>query len=258
MGFLKFLGTAGARFVVMRQLRASGGLWLNLDDTTLLIDPGPGCLLRCLHSHPPLDPRTLDGILLTHRHLDHSNDINIMIEAMTNGGYHKKGTVYAPQDALTDDPVILRHAQHQVNTLQTLHPTHTYTLNTLTLTTSPPLHHSVETYGLTIHGKTQSIALITDTAYYPDLTTQFPADILIINVVLQDKKDGIQHLSLPDAETIIAGNHPHLAVLTHFGMTLVKAQPHTVAQAMAERLGIPVIAATDDLTLPLPYTHPTP
>jgi len=256
MGFLKFLGTAGARFVVMQQLRASGGLWLSLDDTNLLIDPGPGCLLRCLQSRPKLDPRQLDGILITHRHLDHANDVNIMIEAMTNGGFSRKGTVFAPNDALTEDPVIFKHAQRQVDHVTILKPCHRYPLGSLQLTTSQSLHHGVETYGLTVQGKTQRIALITDTEYFPELATQFPADILIINVVLQEKKDGIQHLSLTDAEAIIAGNHPRFAVLTHFGMTLVKARPETIADAMTQRLGIKVIAATDGLQLPLPDTHP--
>jgi len=43
MNTLKFLGTAGARFVVMKQLRASGGIWLTLDETQIMIDQA-----RCL------------------------------------------------------------------------------------------------------------------------------------------------------------------------------------------------------------------
>jgi phosphoribosyl 1,2-cyclic phosphodiesterase len=251
MGFLKFLGTAGARFVVMQQLRASGGLWLNLDHTTLLIDPGPGCLLHCLNATPKLDPTTLDGILITHRHLDHVNDVNIMIEAMTYGGFRKKGTIFAPQDALTEDTVIFKHAQQQVNHITILKPNHDYTLGTLTFTTSDALHHGVETYGFTIHGHHHNISLITDTEYFPELPHQFPGDILIINVVLDKKRHGIQHLSLPEVETIIKENKPKLTILTHFGMSLIKANPQTIADNMTKRLGHTVIAATDGLQLPL-------
>ncbi len=77
--FLKFLGTGGARFVVSQQLRASGGIWLSFQGTQLLIDPGPGALVKCLSSQPKLDPFKLDGIVLTHRHLDHVADVNILI-----------------------------------------------------------------------------------------------------------------------------------------------------------------------------------
>ena len=103
MNKIKFLGTAGARFVVSKQLRSSGGLWLTVDDTNVLIDPGPGSLVRCLVSRPKLNPMDLDGIILTHRHLDHSNDINIMIEAMTNGGFKMRGVVFAPHYAFEGD-----------------------------------------------------------------------------------------------------------------------------------------------------------
>ncbi|HAP31749.1 MAG TPA: hypothetical protein DCQ14_01645 [Firmicutes bacterium] len=47
--FIKFLGTAGARFVVSRQLRASGGIWFALGGEQILVDPGPGSLG---HSYP--------------------------------------------------------------------------------------------------------------------------------------------------------------------------------------------------------------
>jgi len=34
-----------------------------------------------------------------------------MIEAMTNGGFKKKGTVLAPKDALEGDPVIFKYVR---------------------------------------------------------------------------------------------------------------------------------------------------
>ena len=74
--------------------------------------------MRCLSSKPKLNPLVLDGIILTHRHLDHSNDINVMIEAMTNGGFKKKGIVFAPSDALEEDPVILEYFRDHVDKIR--------------------------------------------------------------------------------------------------------------------------------------------
>ena len=54
--------------MVTRQLRASGGIWFELDDAKFLLDPGPGSLVKCLTSRPKKDPLTLDGIILSHRH----------------------------------------------------------------------------------------------------------------------------------------------------------------------------------------------
>ena len=62
---LKFLGTAGARHVVARQVRHSGGIVYTLGRTRIWVDPGPGALVRALSSRPRVDPATVDVLLLT-------------------------------------------------------------------------------------------------------------------------------------------------------------------------------------------------
>jgi len=248
---LKFLGTAGARFVVTRQLRKSGGLWLTIDNTNLLIDPGPGSLVRCLASRPKLNPMDLDGIILTHRHLDHSNDINIMIEAMTNGGFKKKGIVFAPIDALEDDPVILKYMRDNVENIEILKENKEYHLGNISFSTPIKHHHGVETYGLNIHGKNNSISIITDTKYFEGLESYYRNNVLILNVVLLEGKNGIGHLSVKDVEKIISINKPRLSILTHFGMTLIRAKPWEIAENLTEKLGVKIIAARDGMEIDL-------
>ncbi|MBN2308827.1 MAG: MBL fold metallo-hydrolase, partial [Candidatus Hydrogenedentes bacterium] len=105
--YIQFLGTAGSRWVVARQVRASGGVFLELEGKRILVDPGPGALVRCTESEPPIDVAALDGLIITHRHIDHCSDVNILIDAMTGGGYHRgRGIVFAPRDCLEGpDPV---------------------------------------------------------------------------------------------------------------------------------------------------------
>ncbi len=74
---ITFLGTGGARFMIISQILASGGLWLNLDSTEILIDPGPGCIVQSTKRKLKADK--LSAIILSHRHLDHSADVNIMV-----------------------------------------------------------------------------------------------------------------------------------------------------------------------------------
>lgn len=247
MNKIKFLGTAGARFVVMKQLRASGGMWLTLDNTNVLIDPGPGSLVRCLSSKPKLNPMDLDGIILTHRHLDHSNDINIMIEAMTNGGFNRKGVVFAPSDALEEDPIILKYFRNHVEKIEVLKEKETYNLGNISFSTPIKHIHGVETYGLNIYGKDCSISVVTDTEYFEGLETYYTEDILIINVVRLEEKQGIQHLSIKDVEKIISANKPKLSILTHFGMTVLRAKPWEIAENLSKKLGVKVIAARDGM-----------
>jgi ribonuclease BN (tRNA processing enzyme) len=251
MDSIKFLGTAGARFVVMKQLRASGGIWLTLDGTQVMIDPGPGALVRCLSSRPKLNPADLEGIILTHRHLDHSNDVNIMIEAMTNGGFKKKGVLYAPADALEGDPVVFKYIQKQVERIEIMKEKGSYPLGNISVETPIRLKHGVETYGLNLRGKNHCISLITDTDYFPTLPSYFPGDILIINVVMLEDKNTIEHLCLKEAEQVIAANKPRLTLLTHFGMRMVKAKPWEIAEQLSQKFKIPVIAARDGMEVNL-------
>lgn len=249
MNKIKFLGTAGARFVVMKQLRASGGIWLTLDDTNILIDPGPGSLVRCLKSKPKLNPQDLDGIILTHRHLDHSNDINIMIEAMTNGGFNKKGVVFAPSDALEEDPVILKHYRNHAEKIEILREKGSYNIGNISFSTPVKHIHGVETYGLNIYGEKKSISIITDTRYFEGIESHYNGDILIINVVRFEEKQGIDHLSLCDAEKILSVSKPKLGILTHFGMTMLIRKPWEIADALSKKLGLKVIAARDGMEI---------
>jgi phosphoribosyl 1,2-cyclic phosphodiesterase len=249
MNTIKFLGTAGARFVVTKQLRASGGIWLSLDNTTLLIDPGPGSLLRCLSSKPKLNPMELDGIVLTHRHLDHANDVNIMIEAMTNGGFKKNGVLFAPSDALNDDPVVLNYVRSYLNRVETLQEKATYKIRNLRISTPVKHVHGSETYGLNIAGKQGTISLISDTQYFDDLASYYRGDILILNVVRLKESNKILHLSLVDAEKIISQNKPKLSIITHFGMTMIKAKPWEIAAALSKKLDVTIIAARDGMNV---------
>jgi phosphoribosyl 1,2-cyclic phosphodiesterase len=245
MDRIKFLGTGGARFVVTRQLRKTGGIWLSLDDTDVLIDPGPGCLVNCLNSRPKLKPTDLDGIVLTHRHIDHCNDVNIMIEAMTNGGNKKRGMVFAPSDALDEDPVILEHFRNHVESLKILKEKESYNLGNISFTTPVKHVHGVETYGLNLYGEKNSVSIVSDTKYFDDLESYYDGDILVLYVVLRDSKEEVLHLSFDDVERIVEKIDPRLCILTHFGMNAIRAKPWVFAEKVSKKLGIDVVAASD-------------
>jgi phosphoribosyl 1,2-cyclic phosphodiesterase len=247
--FIKFLGTAGARFVMIRQLRASGGIWISYKGTNVVIDPGPGSIVRMAASKPRLDPSTLDGIILTHRHLDHSGDINVMIEAMTEGGFKKRGEVFCPSDAIDEDTVILRHAMSFPEKIEILGANNKYKAGNFEFTTSMRHIHPVETYGIKFDFHKVSISLLTDTKYFAELADFYRTDILIIYVVFFEPRPGIDHLDISDAQRIISQVRPKKAILTHFGMTMLKAKPHIQAQELSQKLGIEVQAAYDGMML---------
>jgi len=246
---ITFLGTAGARFVVTRQFLASGGAWLSLGDTQLLLDPGPGCLVQA--TKRKLDPSKLDAIILSHRHLDHCGDINIMIEAMTGGGMKKRGVVFAPADALNPDPVILSYLQEKPEKVEILSEGGHYKVDDIYFETPIKHRHPVETYGFVFRTPRHTFSWITDTKYFDDLPRYYTGDLLIINVVRLNPGAPVDHLSLPEAKQIIEEIKPSAAILTHFGMTMWRAKPWELARKLTDETGISVIAARDGMRFDL-------
>jgi ribonuclease BN (tRNA processing enzyme) len=249
---IKFLGTAGARIVVAKQLRSSGGTWITLDDKNLLLDPGPGTLARCARSRPPLDPTGLDAIILSHQHIDHANDVNIMIEAMTNGGFSKKGALFAPLSALEEDPIVLKYVRDYVSEIHVLTAGSSYTLGNVSISTPLRHIHPVETYGIVLKSSKYTISFIVDSRFFPDLINEYKgSDLIVINVVRYNGKGGkrldVDHLNIEDVKKLIKGIKPKQAILTHFGMTLVRSKPWEVAAEIEKEIGIRTIAASDGM-----------
>jgi ribonuclease BN (tRNA processing enzyme) len=246
---ITFLGTAGARFVVTKQFLASGGAWLNLGGTEILFDPGPGCLVHSVKKK--LDASKLKAIILSHKHLDHSGDINIMIEAMTEGGWKQRGVVFAPSDALKQEAVILPYLQNYPQKVDVLSEGRSYSIEDISFETPIRHVHPVETYGFIIRTPRHSISWITDTKYFDRLSSYYRGELLIVNVVLLESRGGVDHLSIPEAKQIIEEVRPKTAILTHFGMSLWRAKPWELAQKLSEDTGVKVVAARDGMRFDL-------
>ncbi len=251
-----FLGTGGARHVVARQLRRTAGIYLQSCGRRLLIDPGPGALVACAEADPPIRPDELDAVLLTHRHIDHSGDLSAVVDAMTVGGWQQRGEVFAPRECLEGQhAVLMQYLRTFPDRVVSLEPQGDYTIGPLAFSTSAPHAHGVETYGLRFRLPNCHLSLVADTAWFEALPEEYAgSDVLVVNVVLTEPpaRPEIQHLSVPEAERLIAAIGPRLAVLTHFGRWMLELGPDQVARDMADRLGRPVLAARDGMRLDLP------
>lgn len=249
--WLIFLGSGGARIVIARQVRASGGIWFNLNGIQFHLDPGPGALVRATSSRHQLDPTKLSAILISHRHLDHAADVNVMIEAMTMGGTEKRGRLYAPSDALEgEDPIVLRYLRQFLEEVVVLKEGEEYELGTVRFKCPVRHHHRGEVYGFRFQTNQLSISYIADTAFFPELAEYYKADVVIFNVVRYKPSD-LDHLHFNEVEYLINRMKPKLSIMTHFGMTMIKAKPWILARELTQKTGCEVIAASDGLLLKL-------
>lgn len=246
-----FLGTGGARFVVARQIRASGGMWLTFGPTQIHVDPGPGALVRALSAVPPCEPAQLDALVLSHKHLDHSNDINIMIEAMTQGGFRSRGVLLAPQDALEGEPVVFPYARRFVDRTEILKPrAGPYRIAGVEVRTSVRHVHAVETYGIHFRYDGATVSYLPCGRYFEGLIEDYAShvpDVLILNVLRYRDSMDVDHLTFDQARTVIAGVKPKVAIMSHFGTKMLERNPDVLARELEDELQLRVIAAHDML-----------
>ncbi len=246
---ITFLGTAGARIMVANQILASGGMWLNLGGTEILVDPGPGCIVQS--TKRKLRAEKLSAIILSHRHLDHSADLNIMVEAMTQGGFKPHGWLFAPADALENEPVIFSYLRKYLDGITILKEGGSYPIGNVSFTTPLRHVHPVETYGMLFKASNHTFSYIADSLYFGGILKKYGGELLILNVVFVEPRLPVDHLSLPDAEHIITEMKPKVAILTHFGTTMWRAKPWEMAERLTEKTGVKVIAARDGMKFDL-------
>ena len=90
MDELIFLGTGGGRHTMLFQARSTGGIIYRTGENQIHIDPGPGALLRCKECN--IYPFKTNILMATHQHIDHVNDLNVLIEGVSQAATDKKGT----------------------------------------------------------------------------------------------------------------------------------------------------------------------
>ena len=74
------LGAGGA---VPTPSHGPAAYWINVDATSILLDPGPGALVRLLKSaHGPDSLDAVETVLLSHLHLDHCADLAPLLFAL--------------------------------------------------------------------------------------------------------------------------------------------------------------------------------
>jgi ribonuclease BN (tRNA processing enzyme) len=253
---ITFLGTGGARFMIINQFLASGGLWLDLSGTQILLDPGPGCIVQS--TKRKLKAEKLSAIILSHRHLDHSADINVMVEAMTQGGMKPHGWLFAPADALDTEPVIFSYLKNYLEGVEILQEGKSYQVGDVSFTTPVRHIHPVETYGIVFRTARHAFSYIADTRYFDALSQHYNSELLIINLVFFEPRPisenpltPADHLAVRDAEKLIREIKPKIAILTHFGMSMWRAKPWLIAEQLTEKTGVKTIAARDGMKFDL-------
>lgn len=213
---------------MIHQARSTGGLWFRYGGVQGAIDPGPGALAAACAARPEIEPDKADVIMLTHKHIDHSTDVNVMIECMTNGGFEIRGMLVAPQDAISGgDPVILKYSQKRVPNTAVPEDGKPIRLGSA-LTVEPVLHmhHRVDCFGYIFRSPgLPTWGIISDSKMLPSFAERYACcDFVSINTTFQNIKTRLDHISVEEVCELLKSLHPKLVVLTHLGSMLTSPE----------------------------------
>ena len=252
--FLRLLGTGGARFTMLKQLRKTGGIWFTYGGLNGVIDPGPGSLYHMCSAVPPLDPHELRAIMLTHRHLDHSTDLNVAAEAMTGGGFEKQGLVILPDDSAGGpNPVLLKYIVQKVGGVVIAEDGKRIGLG-MGVSAEPVIHihHGVDCFGYIFRKKgLRTWGVISDTGPLDHLAERYSeCSLVTLNVTFPNKKPRLDHMSAEDAGELLQKLHPEVALITHMGVIMIEAGPEKYAKMISTE-ETRVIAGRDGMVIDL-------
>jgi len=248
-----FLGTGGGRFAMITQRRRTGGLRVLSNRLNMHVDPGPGALVYSLEMG--LNPQNIDAILVSHSHLDHTNDVGVLLEAMTHGTTKKRGILAAAHSVIEGnevcDPAISRYHRGLPEKIVDARVGTTFTVGDTNVRVCRAVHSDPDAVGFRFETATfGGLAYMPDSEYFKGIGDFYGGvRLLILSVLRPSGKPWKGHMSTDEAAKTIAEVHPEMAVITHFGMQMILESPEREADLIKKITGIPTVAAKDGMHL---------
>lgn len=247
-----FLGTGGDSIVVGKQIRGSGGIILELDGNQFVLDPGPGCLVRARQADVSI--RDTVAVLVSHSHTNHADDVNAVIEAMSVSGLDRIGVLVCNNKAANGDanevPVIKKRSWNFVERVLTLEAGSRIGINNINIYTTKTKHFDTDGIGFIFETPRYRVGYASDTEFTDEIAEQYSkCGLLILNCKYPADMKNAGHLNVESAAQFIKKANPKLAVITHFGVKMLEADPMYQAREIQRQTGVEVIAAKDGLLI---------
>lgn len=245
---LVFLGTGGGKNVMFTQFRRTGGIFVELDGTRFIIDPGPGSLVYS--QKLKLNPGKLDGLLLSHLHPDHCTDANALLDGMKNPILIAEEHCLKPRDDYY--PCISNYHQGSSN-VHVAKLGDKIKMKNLQIEINRADHYA-PTVGFKIIGS-KIIGYPADGTYYDGQEKNYDCDILILNILVPkgEKAEKFKHMSIDEAINLIKGikEKPRLIIIQHFSFWMIRSNVWLQAKIIQDATGIKTIAADDFMEIDL-------
>jgi ribonuclease BN (tRNA processing enzyme) len=247
---ITFLGTAGDSYVSGKQIRASGGIILQVGELQFHIDPGPGALLKAVDNGINLRGNT--AVLVSNNNLLRCNDVNAVIDAMTYGGTDKNGVLVTNHTAVNgldeDGPYLTNLHKSYLERVLILNKGQKLGVEDVEVHALPAFSSDPHALGFKFLAPDFTLVYSSDTKYSKELVSEYKGtDILVLNVPVPGSEKVEDCLNSETAAKIIKEVSPRLAIITGFGIKMIKADPLYEGREIQRSSGVQVIAAKDGM-----------
>jgi len=253
---LVILGSGGGRHHIRTQHRATGGLLFKFNGLQAHIDPGPGAIVRM--NEYGEDPVKTELFIVSHAHVDHYNDVAVVIESSRESFHDKNYNYYKKGLLLTTDEVIHLISDYHLQMVEkivTFRAGDTIKYKGTEIMGTKVVHSpNNEGFGIRFNLENYSLAYTSDTMVFDGFSEQFTGvNILILNLLRPNSVTCKRHVCTDEVIPYLNKIDPPLEtlIINHFGsfMDGPRSQKNHVpsqVEKLQKRTNIKRIVAAED------------
>ncbi|QKQ98443.1 MBL fold metallo-hydrolase [Candidatus Nanohaloarchaea archaeon] len=249
---LKFLGTGGGRYVTGEQKRRTAGIIVETEETKLHVDPGPGALV---YANKELEnPEEVEGLIVSHAHLDHASDAEPIIEMITEA-YSNQAALFANETALNGygdiEKSVSNYHEGLCSRVEKLEEGSEYEYKDVKIASQEMFHGDPRTQGFTLETEEKKIGFWTDTQYSEELLGLYKdCDVIVIYCTRPEGNSVKSHTAIGEVPEIMESTEASTCIITHFGYSLLDSDLDEQKEYIEERIDGKVIFADDGMEFP--------
>lgn len=177
---------------------------------------------------------------------------------MTYSGLDKQGVLIANQTSINGTenyvPVVNKYHRNLLERFITVNRNQRIGINEIEIQAITARHSEPNSIGFKFFTPSFTLTYSSDTVYAVDIVEQYMnSNILILNVPNVKKSE--HNLCTEDAIKIIKKVNPRLAIITHFGYEMIKADPLYEIREIQKQTKVQTLAAKDGMVInPVSYS----
>lgn len=240
-----FIGTAGD--TASRQKLKAGGFVLSIEGGQYHVDPGPGAVSAA--GAAGISLRENICVITSNNSLLASEGINEVLDAMTLSGTDSFGVAIVAKSVLhgTDEerPIIRNEAKGWVERVLTFEETNRAGVNYLTVHPKKAKHKDETALSFVFETPKTKIGYTGDSEYFRGLSEELAGcDYLVVRCPnpAGSEEPG---MNIDGVIKLLEAVRPKTAILTGFGVKLIREDLLTLARSVQRETGVHTVAARD-------------